>query len=92
MKYHTNIKGKEYHESVYERLNDAINTNGSTVYIVDEIMSEFRISDIEKVLSVLIEDRKRLVHYVDTTVDLYATDRPDLINDDKNLLFKLSYK
>ena len=92
MKHNTNIKGKEYHESVYERLNDAINANTDTFYIVEEIMSEFRMIDIERVLSALIEDRKRLVHYVDTTVDLYATDRPDLINDDKNLLFKLRYK
>jgi len=92
MKHNTNIEGVDYHESIYERLNDAINTNSSTVYIVDEIMREFKMSDIEKVLSVLIDDRKRLVHYVDTTVDMYATDRPDLIDVENDLFCKLIYK
>ena len=33
---------------------------------------------------------KKLEHYRDTTVGLYATDKPHLINDPKNLLFKIT--
>lgn len=32
---------------------------------------------------------KELEHHRDTTVGLWATDRPDLIKDDKNLLFEI---
>jgi len=32
---------------------------------------------------------KELEHYRDTTIGLYATDRPDLIKDEKNVMFKL---
>lgn len=32
---------------------------------------------------------KELQHYKDTTIGLYATDRPDLIKDEKGLLFQL---
>ena len=33
---------------------------------------------------------KKLEHYRDTTVGLYATDRPDLVKDEKGLLFELT--
>ena len=32
----------------------------------------------------------KLEHFKDTTIGLYATDRPDLINDSKNLLFEIT--
>ena len=32
-----------------------------------------------------------LEHYKDTTVGLYATDRPDLVVDEKNVMFQLKY-
>ena len=33
---------------------------------------------------------KELEHYRDTTLGLYATDRPDLIKDEQNLMFELT--
>jgi hypothetical protein len=33
---------------------------------------------------------KELEHYRDTTLGLYATDRPDLIKDEQNLIFELT--
>jgi len=35
------------------------------------------------------QNNKDLKHYQDTTVGLWATDRPDLIIDDKKIMFKL---
>lgn len=34
---------------------------------------------------------KELTHYRDTTVNLWATDRPDLVEDPKKILFKLEF-
>jgi hypothetical protein len=36
------------------------------------------------------EAYKKLLHHYDTTVGLYATDRPDLIKDEQKVLFQLS--
>ena len=33
---------------------------------------------------------KELEHYRDTTLGLYATDRPDLIKDEQNIMFELN--
>ena len=33
---------------------------------------------------------KELEHYRDTTLGLHATDRPDLIKDEQNLMFELT--
>ena len=33
---------------------------------------------------------KRLEHHRDTTVGLYATDRPRLVHDPKNLMFRIN--
>ena len=33
---------------------------------------------------------KELEHYRDTTLGLYATDKPDLIKDEQNLMFELT--
>jgi len=40
----------------------------------------------------MIEDwQKSLVHHKDTTCGLWATDRPDLIKDEKNVMFQISF-
>ena len=36
-------------------------------------------------------DVKDLIYYKDTTVGVYATDRPDLIADDNKIMFELSF-
>lgn len=33
----------------------------------------------------------KLEHHKDTTVGLWATDRPDLIKDEKEVMFQISY-
>jgi len=37
------------------------------------------------------EHIKKLEHHKDTTVGLWATDNPKLINDPKNMLFEIKY-
>ena len=39
---------------------------------------------------ITIEYSKHLEHHKDTTVGLWATDRPELINDPKKLLFEIT--
>jgi len=83
------IKGTEFNRVIYDRLNDAINGNTETYSSVDEIIREFNICDVERLLTVLIDDRKALVHQIVTVKGLWATDRPDLIKDPDNVLFEI---
>lgn len=46
--------------------------------------------DRKGLASVLIEYAKELQHHKDTTIGLWATDRPDLIEDPKNIMFQIS--
>jgi hypothetical protein len=45
--------------------------------------------DLNGLASTLQEYAKDLQHHKDTTVGLWATDRPDLIDDPKKLLFEI---
>jgi len=45
----------------------------------------------ESVADDIIELFKELEHYKDTTVGLWATDRPDFVYDPKNILFRLKF-
>ena len=83
------IKRTEFNQAIYDRLNDAINGNTETHSSVDEIIREFNIADIERLLTVLIDDRKALVHKIDTVKGLWATDKPELIKDEHSVLFEI---
>ena len=37
----------------------------------------------------LVEENERLTHYETTTIGLWVTDRPDLVNDPKKIMFQL---
>jgi len=43
-----------------------------------------------ELLNPVNEELKKLRHHRDTTVGLWATDRPDLVNDPKNIMFRLT--
>ena len=42
-------------------------------------------------LKELLEEAKKLEHHKDTTVGLWATDRPDLVDDPKKIMFRIDY-
>jgi len=60
------VQGKEFNQVIYDRLNDAIEGHENTYSSVDEIMREFPMCDIEKILTVFIDDRKRLIKELKT--------------------------
>lgn len=39
----------------------------------------------------LQQEIKKLIHHKDTTIGLWATDRPDLLVDNKKVLFEIKY-
>lgn len=41
-------------------------------------------------LDELVTELKELVHHKDTTINLWATDRPDLISDPSKVLFQIT--
>lgn len=45
--------------------------------------------DLNGMVGVLEDYAKKLKHHYDTTVGLWATDRPDLVNDPKKMLFEI---
>ena len=45
---------------------------------------------LEKWVEEAEEHIKKLEHHRDTTIGLFATDRPDLISDPKKVLFKIN--
>lgn len=71
------IKGTEFSQVMYDRLNDAIEGYENTYNSVDELIREFTICDIERLLTMLIDDRKALIHQIDTVKGLWATDKPN---------------
>lgn len=83
------IEGTEFNQSLYDRLNDAIEGHENTYSVVDELIREFPIADVSRLLTALIDDRKALIHKIDTVKGLYATDRPELIKDPESVLFQI---
>ncbi len=86
----------KFNESIYELLDDCFKSEKQET-ILDEIIRTFRYADIEKVIEILIAERqrdsliiKKLQHDKDTTVGLWATDRPDLVIDEKKIMFQIS--
>ena len=88
-------KQAKFNESIYETLECAFD-NENQECIVDEILTNITYADVSKVLEILVAEKlrderikKHLKHFKDTSVGLWCTDRPDLINDKDNLLFEL---
>jgi peptidyl-tRNA hydrolase len=74
---------------IFDRLDAVLSESNKAENIVPYVFGEFKISELEKVTQILLETIQELQHYQATTKGLYATDRPDLVKDKDNVLFRI---
>jgi len=66
---------------------DPIENENQKYYIPDNVNSKEEYLQYLKDIGYI----KKLEHHKDTTVGLWATDRPDLIKDEKGIMFQISF-
>ena len=76
-------------DHIYERLEAVLEESNKAENVVPYIFGEFKVAELEKVTQILLETIQELEHYKATTLGLYATDRPDLVEDKQNVLFEI---
>ena len=57
-------------------------------YLIDNIIAGDSESNVVQMIS---DWQKPLVHYKDSTEGLWCTDKPDLVKDEKNIMFRLEF-
>ena len=76
-------------DHIYDRLEAVLEESNKAENVVPYIFGEFRMYELDKVTQILLETIQELEHYKATTLGLYATDRPDLVEDKQNVLFEI---
>jgi len=76
-------------DHIYDRLEAVLMESNKAENVVPYVFGEFKMYELEKVTQILLETIQELEHYKATTLGLYATDRPDLVEDKQNVLFEI---
>lgn len=80
---------EEEFDDLFEPIDGSLFQNyPATIMIMKKFIGSVLASHEAKVK----EELTKLNHFKDTTIGLYATDRPDLLEDPKNILFKITYE
>lgn len=86
------IKRKDgVNESFYEILEGCISEYNSPSKVADFILFDCKISDLSKILQILLENIEDLQHFKNSITGLYATDNLEFINDNKDKLFEIKF-
>ena len=84
------IKRKEsVNECFYEILEGCISEYNSPSKVADFILFDCKISDLSKILQILLENVEDLQHFKNSITGLYATDNIDFIEKNKEVLFEI---
>ena len=84
------IKRKDsVNECFYEILDGCISEYNSTSKVAEFILFDCKISDLSKILQILLENVEDLQHFKNAITGLYATDNIDFIEKNKEVLFEI---
>ena len=73
----------------YEILDGCISEYNSPSKVADFILFECKISDLSKILQILLENVEDLQHFKNSITGLHATDNIDFIEKNKEVLFEI---